>query len=78
MNWTSIHHAHEYWKSRRQMRESSAVLDDAEAFILNAPPHTVQDAACILEVVCAYGGDGRCDSLDLTALKRVQRFLAAA
>ncbi len=78
MAWTSIHHAHEYWKGHRAVAVPPDDLEDAEIFILKGAPKTMQDAVCMLDVVCAYGGDRRCDGLDHAALARVQRFLAAA
>ena len=77
MFWTSIHHAHEYWKSSRRLAEPPDDLEDAEAFILSERPDTTEDAACIIDVIFAYGGDARCDGLDHAALGRVRSFLAA-
>jgi len=78
MSWTSIPHAHEYWRSHRRLANPPSNLEDAEAFILNERPVTAQDAACILDVVCANGGDVRCDGLDHAALGRIRSLLAAA
>lgn len=75
MSWTSIHQAHEYWRSHRRLSEPPAELEDVETFILQAPPCTPQDAACIVDVVRSYGGDMRCDGLDSAALERVQIYL---
>jgi len=77
MFWTSIHHAHEYWKSHRRLADPPADLEDAEIFILSGRPHSAEDAACIIDVIFAYGGDARCDGLDHAALGRVRGFLAA-
>ncbi|HVK80573.1 MAG TPA: hypothetical protein VM915_08160 [Verrucomicrobiae bacterium] len=78
MLWISIPHAHEYWRLNRREADSSSTLDEAEAFILNERPSTAQDAACILDVICANGGDVRCDGLDHAALGRVRSFLSAS
>jgi hypothetical protein len=75
--WTSIPHAHEYWRSSRRLPDPPSNLEAAEAFILNEPPVTAQDAVCILDVVCAYGDDVRCDGLDRAALARVRHLLSA-
>lgn len=75
MLWTSIAHAHEYWRLNRRLGDPPSRLEEAEAFILNERPITAQDAACILDVVCALNGDARCDGLDLAALQRVRSFL---
>lgn len=78
MSWTSISHAHEYWKSCQRRAEPPPNLEDAETFILTTRPATAQDAACILDVIYANGGDPRCDGLDHAALGRIRGFLAAA
>jgi hypothetical protein len=77
MSWISIPHAHEFWRSNRPLPEPPPNLEDAEMFILGGRPSTAQDAACMLDVICAYGGDGRCDGLDHAALGRVHTFLSA-
>lgn len=77
MSWTSIHHAHEYWRLNRPLADPSSKLDDAEVFILSARPLTVQDAVCILDVICANDGEWRCDGLDRDALTRIRGLLAA-
>ena len=77
MPWTSIPHAHEFWRSHRRVADPPSNLEAAETFILNEAPATAQDAACILDVVCAYGGDPRCDGLDLAALVRIRSFLGS-
>ncbi|MBC7767397.1 MAG: hypothetical protein H7124_01280 [Phycisphaerales bacterium] len=77
MSWTSIPHAHEYWRSCRNLADPPADLHAAETFILNERPITAQDAACILDVVCANCGDVRCDGLDLVALGRIRSLLSA-
>ncbi len=76
MSWTSIAHAHEFWRSHRGLIDPPPNLEAAEIFILKAPCATTQDAACILDVVCADGGDTRCDGLDRAALRRIQSFVA--
>lgn len=78
MSWTSVPHAHEYWRLTRGLADPPRDLEAAEAFILQATPSTKQDAICIVDVVRAYGGDARCDGLDTAALARVQHYLAAA
>lgn len=75
--WTSIPHAHEYWRCSRTLAEPPSDLDEAERFILTAAPANVQDAACIVDVICAYRGDPRCDDLDRDALERVRTLLFA-
>jgi hypothetical protein len=77
MSWISIPHAHEYWRLNRRRATPPSDLDDVEAFILTAPPQTIQDAACILDVILANEGDMRTDGLDRSALKRVRGLLAA-
>ncbi len=77
MPWTSIPHAHEYWRENRRRIDPPSNLEDAEAFILSERPRTPQDAACILEVICANEGDMRTDGLDREALHRVHGLLAA-
>lgn len=76
MSWTTISHAHEYWRSTRCLSNPPSDLDDAELFILNARPGTAKEAASILDVVCANNGDARCDGLDVVALQRVHSFLS--
>jgi hypothetical protein len=76
MSWTSIPHAHEYWQTNRRLAEPPDNLEDVEIFVLSAPPNTAKDAMYILDVVCAYGGDARCDDLDHAALGRVRTFLS--
>lgn len=78
MLWISIPHAHEYWRLNRREADPPPTLEEAEAFILNERPSTAQDAACILDVIYAYGGDARCDGLDHAALGRVRSFLSAS
>jgi hypothetical protein len=78
MSWISIHHAHEYWRLNRRSADPPSNLDDVEAFILTAPPHTIQDAMCILDIILANEGDMRTDGLDRSALTRVRGLLAAA
>lgn len=75
MSWTSISHAHEFWRGQRRSADAPTNLEEAETFILSGDPGTLQDAACILDVVCAYFGDARCDGLDHAALQRVQALL---
>lgn len=77
MSWTSIHQAHEYWRLNRRSADPPSNLDDVEAFILTAPPRTIQDAANILDVIIANEGDTRTDGLDSRALTRVRGLLAA-
>jgi hypothetical protein len=77
MPWTSIHHAHEYWRLNRRRADPPSNLDDVEVFILTAPPHTIQDATCILDVIIANEGDMRTDGLDRSALKCVRGLLDA-
>jgi hypothetical protein len=77
MSWTSIPHAHEYWRNCRRLPDPPSNLEAAETFILNEQPSTAQDAACILDVVCAYGDDVRCDGLDRVALGRIRLLLSA-
>lgn len=78
MSWTSIPLAHTYWRRHLGLPDRPANLEEAEAFILKHPPATAKDAACILDVVCANGGDLRCDGLDLLALRRVHELLSTA
>ena len=78
MSWTSIPHAHAYWRDNRDQTDPPTNLDDAETFILSERPRTTAEAACILDVVCASGGDARCDGLDLAALGRVHMLLSPA
>ncbi len=78
MHWESISNAHKYWLLNRRLPDPPSNLEEAELFILNQKPVTVQDAACILDVICAYNGDWRCDGLDQTALARVHIFLSSA
>jgi hypothetical protein len=73
--WTSIPDAHEYWRENRRAADPPNDLEAAEAFILKKAPASARDAACILDVVCAYGGDARCDGLDHAALARIRAFL---
>jgi hypothetical protein len=77
MSWTSIPHAHEYWRYSRHLADPPPNFEEAETFILQAAPHTPQDAACILDVVRSYAGDPRCDGLDYAALGRVQDYLSS-
>lgn len=77
MSFTSIQYAHEYWRSHRRRAEPPSDMEDAEMFILKGRPVTAQEAACILDIICAYGGDMRCDGLDRAALERVRHFLSA-
>lgn len=78
MLWTSIDHAHEYWRSQRQIADPPTDLEDTETFILGQRPRSVQDAICMLDIVCAYPGDARCDGLDHIALERIRDFLSLA
>ena len=78
MSWTSIPHAHNYWRRQRGQINPFVNLEEVEAFILSEPPTSPEDAACILEVVCANAGDVRCDGLDLAALGRLRTFLSPA
>jgi predicted lipoprotein len=75
MSWTSIPHAHEYWRSQRTAQSRPEDVDAVEAFILTAPTATMQDAACVLDIICANYGDTRCDGLDVSALARVRNLL---
>lgn len=77
MSWISIHHAHECWRLNNRCADPPFNLDDVEAYILMAPPQTIQDAACILDVILANEGDTRTDGLDRSALTRVRGLLAA-
>ena len=77
MSWTSIPHAHTYWRKQRAEINPPANLEDTEVFILSELPMTTEDVACILDVVCANGGDVRCDGLDRVALKRIHAFCSA-
>lgn len=77
MSWISISHAHEYWRLKRRESDPPSDLEQAETFILKGAPANSQDAACMLDVVCAYPGDVRCDGLDHAALQRVRGFLAS-
>ena len=76
MRWLSITHAHEYWQSQRRLPDSVPNLDEAEIFILSTAPATPHEAACILDIIHAYGFDARCDGLDLAALSRLRSLLA--
>jgi hypothetical protein len=76
MNWTSVAHAYAYWSRHKGRPNPPSDLDEAEAFVLKGRPVTATDAACMLDVVCASFGDGRCDGLDLVALRHVREFLA--
>jgi len=76
MSWASIVHAHAYWRDHWNRIDPPSNLEQAETFILNEPPHTTEDATCILDVVCAYYGDARCDGLDHAALARIRSFLS--
>ncbi|MFZ2029470.1 MAG: hypothetical protein WAU68_04110 [Vitreimonas sp.] len=78
MSWTSISEAHVYWSRRRTETKPPSNLEAAETYILSAHPVTNEDAACILDVVCANNGDPRCDGLDRTALARIRAFLSRA
>ena len=78
MSWTSIHHAHEYWRLNRRSDDPPSNLDEVEAFILATPPRSVQDAVCILDIILANEGDMRTDGLDRGALTRVRGLLAEA
>lgn len=49
----------------------------AEAFLLDHAPASSGEAASMLEVVIAQGGDARSDGLDLRALQRVKEFLVS-
>ncbi len=75
MPWTSIPHAHEWWRLNNHPTPAPSNLEDVEEFILGAPPKTAQDAACILDVICANRGDVRTDGLDYDALERVRLML---
>lgn len=77
MAWTSISEAHAYWSQHKGEIPPPVNLERVEAFILNKRPNTTQDAVCILDIVCAYPGDLRCDGLDHAALRRVRGFLTA-
>lgn len=77
MAWTSIPHAHEFWRLTRRIADPPSSLEEVERFILEASPRTHQDAACIIDVVCSYAGDPRCDGLDYAALGRVQIYLSS-
>ena len=77
MLWTSIPHAYEYWLSCKRMADPPSDMEHAERFVLDAHPRTAQDAACILDIVCANGDDVRADGLDRAALGRVRSFLLA-
>jgi hypothetical protein len=77
MSWTSIKLAHAYWRRHRGLLNPPSDMKEVETYILGETPATAKDAACILEVICAYGGDVRCDGLDRIAIKRVQAFLSA-
>lgn len=77
MTWISVQHAHEYWKSQKACPDLPD-LEQVEVFILSMRPQTAQDVACMIEVILAYGGDGRCDGLDVEALGRIHHFLQAA
>jgi hypothetical protein len=76
MVWGSILHAHEYWRLNGGVAHMASTLEDAETFILNQRPNSAQEAACILDVICAYDGDVRGDGLDLAALRRIHTFLS--
>ena len=78
MLWTSIRDAFAYWKSCLPLADPPCDFEVAEAFILAGRPTTALDAACILEVICKYGGDSRCDGLDHGALLRIQSLLVNA
>lgn len=76
MPWTSIRHAHAEWRRHWGKVSPGFNFERAEKFILSEPPENSADAACILDVICAYEGDARCDGLDHAALKRVRCFLS--
>lgn len=78
MPLNSILQAYAHWRHSRMTRDPSSNLEETEAFILGEIPTTVAEAACILEVICAYGGDVRCDGLDHAAMSRVRTFLTAS
>lgn len=75
MVWNSIQHAHAFWKARWEEEAPTSDFEHAEAFILQRRPVTIHDAACILDVICAYNGDGRTDELDRDALLRLRGLL---
>lgn len=77
MPWTSIPHAHEYWRNNRTLANPPPDLEEAENFILGCHPKTAQDAACILDIVCENHGDARCDGLDRAALVAIRSLLLA-
>ncbi len=78
MSWNSILQAHAHWRRSKAAFDTESDLDQTECFILSETPANAAEAACILEVICANGGDVRCDGLDLAALGRVHNFLSAA
>jgi hypothetical protein len=75
MSWTTIRQAHAYWRLNRGQTDPPCNLEQAETLILSSRPISTEDAAYILDVVCSYNGDGRCDGLDQTALRRIRGFL---
>jgi len=76
MSWQSTVEAHAYWSAHCCYQEPPAALGDAEIFLLSRKPSCLRDVACIIDVLCANGGDNRVDGLDTAALYRVREFLS--
>lgn len=75
MAWQSTADAHAYWRAYHQDNQPPSLFYEAEVFVLSRRPQCTDDAICILEVICANGGDNRVDGLDVAGLQRVKEFL---
>lgn len=78
MAWRSVAEATRFWLENRLREDMEDQLDEAEAFILSNPPQSIDEAVAALEIIRSYGGDGRCDGLDVQSLGSICAFMRKA